>query len=349
MSACRLVNPLIASVVLLALVLGLAHAQQQPEPNPAPPCPEGYTPKRRSSAGEEKPPVLRRGVPEEYKHPPEPGAEDEVECVWSETLVSEGGKVIETRIAAPGSDELIEKARQKVYDFSETLPDFICDQITGRYFSKSRPPKWKFEDRISAEVLYVQGKERYQNIRRNGKPLRTGRPETTGAWSYGEFGTVMQDLFSPSTHARFTEKGTDKIGGVQATLYEYSVERESSHWRVEFEGQVLQPAYQGSIWIDPDSHRAFRIEMQAREIPLSFPLDVIEMTVDYGPVEIAGQSYLMPTRSENLTCKRYTNNCSRNELEFRNYRKFTAESIITTTDSTITYEGKSDSPAAPRK
>jgi hypothetical protein len=78
--------------------------------------------------------------------------------------------------------------------------------------------------------------------------------------------------------------------------------------------------------------------MLAREIPDTYPLNVIEMTVDYGMVRVADRDLLMPVRAENLSCLKNSLTCTRNETEFRNYRKFTAESNVTTTDSTITFE-----------
>ncbi len=91
-----------------------------------------------------------------------------------------------------------------------------------------------------------------------------------------------------------------------------------------------------------------RIETEAFNLPADFDLDTVEMTVDYGFVRIGGEEYLLPVASENLACWRGSNNCSRNKIEFRNYRKFGAESTIVTTDSEITFDGEEDSPATKR-
>ena len=72
-----------------------------------------------------------------------------------------------------------------------------------------------------------------------------------------------------------------------------------------------------------------RIEQSARDVPRSFPLDTIESAVDYDYVLIGGQKFLLPVHSENLMCDRGTSNCSRNVIDFRNYRKFGADSEIT--------------------
>lgn len=267
------------------------------------------------------------------------------ECVWSEVVVSAEGRVLEQRIHPPGYDSFLARAVEQVQSLAELLPDFLCEQLVYRFDSDSRPPRWRLRDRISAEVLYLGGRETYQNIRRNGRPVDYARVEATGTWSTGEFATLLRDLFFPATAARFALAGKAELDSGGARLYDFVVPQRSSHWRVEFEGRTLYPAYQGSVWIHEESFHVLRVEMQARDVPPAYPMDVIEMTVDYGPVRLAGQQYWLPVRAENLACKRYSTYCTRNEIVFTNFRKFTTESIVTTTDSTIRYED----PVPPRR
>jgi hypothetical protein len=69
--------------------------------------------------------------------------------------------------------------------------------------------------------------------------------------------------------------------------------------------------------------------MQAREIPKSFPLDTVESAVDYDFVLIGQSKFLLPVHSEALSCVRGTSDCSRNTIDFRNYRKFESDTSIT--------------------
>jgi hypothetical protein len=71
-----------------------------------------------------------------------------------------------------------------------------------------------------------------------------------------------------------------------------------------------------------------RIEQQAVSIPRNFTYDKAESMLEYGFVSIDGKSYLLPTRSLNVACMAGSSNCSRNVIEFRNYRKFSADTNI---------------------
>jgi hypothetical protein len=259
--------------------------------------------------------------------------------------------LVALNLPARAEDPVLARVAEQVRRSSEQLPDFICEQLTWRFDSHWRPPRWTLRDGIRAEVLYLGGREIYQNLKRNGRPIDPARAEQTGTWSTGEFGTLARDLFLPSTAARFRFVRETKLRGEPARLYDFEVEQACSHWRVEFDGQVLYPAFQGSVWIEPRSARVLRIEMQARQVPSSYPLDVIEMSLDYGPVRIGGASYLLPVRAENLACKRHSSYCTYNELIFTNYRRFAAHSVLTTTESNITYElpGEQSGDAGGRK
>ena len=70
--------------------------------------------------------------------------------------------------------------------------------------------------------------------------------------------------------------------------------------------------------------------MQARGLPPQFPADRVEEALDYEYVRLGGtEQFLLPVHSEALSCERGTNSCSRNVIDFRDYKKFTADTNIT--------------------
>ncbi|MCW5982556.1 MAG: hypothetical protein KIT09_31000 [Bryobacteraceae bacterium] len=289
------------------------------------------------------PPALAQRDAPKGKDRPSRAEKEAPEGVWSEVIVGPEGKVEQVLVEPPGWDSLLRDVRNQVGEFTDDLPNYVCEQVTDRYVSNDREARWKRQDRITADVLYLDGKESYHNFRRNGKPAKAP-PEATGTWSYGEFGTVMADLFAISTNAAFDEAPQETIRGIPTRVYNFSVPQESSHWKVQFERQVLYPAFNGSVWLDPKNQRAVRIEINAEKIPDSYPADKVEMAVDYGMVEIAGEEYLFPIGARNLFCKRYSARCTRNEIQFRDCRKFTAESVVSTTESKITFEREQEKP-----
>ena len=105
-------------------------------------------------------------------------------------------------VTRSAGDDLIRKATDAALDFTETLPAYVCQEMMTRYQSEARPCAGSALDVVTMNVVYENGKEDYRDITVNGKPKKS-LEETGGAWSTGEFGTVLIDLFSPATAADF--------------------------------------------------------------------------------------------------------------------------------------------------
>ncbi len=266
------------------------------------------------------PPRLSRGIPS----PAPPAASRRVEA---------------ERPSAPAAPKppadpraaMIERARDMAENFSEVLPNYICQQFTTRYDSRTRPVSWQARDVVSAEVVYEDGKESYRKITVNGKPFNKKMEEMEGSWSTGEFGTILRNLFAPSLDAKFKFRRESVTSHQSAMVYDFEVSKANSHWEVTSGTQTILPAYRGAVWIDMQTSRALRIEMEAVNLPESFPLNTVETAVDYDFVMLGAEKFLLPVHSENLSCLRGSSYCGRNVIDFRNYHKYAGESKITFT------------------
>ena len=67
----------------------------------------------------------------------------------------------------------------------------------------------------------------------------------------------------------------------------------------------------------------------ATSFPPGYPFNRAETKLQYGWVKIEQKTYLLPASSENVGCMSGSGACTRNAIEFKNYRKFTTESNIT--------------------
>jgi hypothetical protein len=289
--------------------------------------PSAGTPKIGGEPLEDRP-RLRRGVPDRIKNAPprpekpapgEPASDADAPVAASEPLL---------RPPAP-LDPVIAAAREEAENFTDTLPNFLVQQHTMRYYSGTNPPQWTAIDNVTADVICVNGQEEYRNIKINGRPSKDPA-ERSGTWSTGEFVTTQRDILSPMSGATFTKRGTDRISGRTTLVYNYAVKQPLSHWQVHSrdEGKMYRPGYKGTIWIDQETNRVMRIEQQSLSFPGDFPFDKVEVVLEYDFVRIDTKLFLLPVHSENLMCQRGSNNCSRNEINFRNYRKFGADSKI---------------------
>jgi len=319
---------------------GNSGAPSPPAP-PAPPAPP--------DPNDPGPPKVRRGVPPPNSNPPlvarsdspAPGRPsihaDDVNGVTR----APGAPVVDTSPAGgtgsnhqtfrSSGDPVIDTAREEAFSFAETLPNYVVKQFTTRYGTEAArggQTSWRALDTVTADVVSEDGKESYRNILINGKPPREA-VEKSGTWSTGEYSSVLLDVLSPGTDADFHNKRSTTIVNRAAWRYDFSVDRPNSHWNVHASAESYNPEYVGAIWIDKENSRVLRIELAARNMPRAFPLDTVESSVDYDYVLIGDAKFLLPVHSEALSCERGTNGCSRNSIDFRNYRKFSADTSIT--------------------
>lgn len=233
--------------------------------------------------------------------------------------------------SVPRKDEpLIRRAADAAMEFTETLPSYVCTEQVTRMQSEGSPANFQTIDLVSMEVLYTDGREDYRNIQINGKKSVKKIEESGGAWSTGEFGTVLVNLFAPYTSATFHFRRDSRSGGVMAKMYDFEVPHDTSHWTIHTESQTYVPAYVGSVWIDPSTARVLRIEMEGKGFPDQFPLDHVESAIDFQYIRLGDtKQYLLPVHAETLSCQRSSSYCQRNVIEFRNYHKYTGESTIT--------------------
>jgi hypothetical protein len=225
-------------------------------------------------------------------------------------------------------DNVIDSAKDAADKLIDNMPSFIVQQNTTRYFSNTFPAQWRALDVVTADVVSVDGKEDYRNVQVNGKPSSRA-VEKSGAWSTGEFVTMLQDVISPYTQAAFRKSTDENLGGRPAYTYNFRVLQENSNWDIIApDGAKAAPAYTGTIWIDKETFNIMRIEEQTGPLPGGFPFDKAESNIEYSFVRIDGKSYTLPVHSEVLTCQRGSSACTKNEINFQNYKKFAADSSI---------------------
>jgi hypothetical protein len=238
----------------------------------------------------------------------------------------------------PPSDPILLQAIEANKEFDEKLPNFLCTQHMTRATSRNLGKKWKDDDVVEAEVLIVEDREQYRDITVDGRP--TGAKDLSqigGAWSMGEYGSVMWNLFIPPSRTHFTRLEDDKVGERATAVYDYRIQQENSRWTLHMNAQKYTPGHFGKVWIDLETGRALKVEMEATFLPFDFPLNSAKGTIEYADVDIDGQQYLLPTLAENVVCVRDSARCSKIRIDFQDYRKFTAESTMFTTESDIDF------------
>lgn len=229
---------------------------------------------------------------------------------------------------------IINEAREYALGYSKNLPNFICTQVTRRYIDPSGLEFWQQQDTITAKLSYFEQKEDYKVVMVNNRVTDLKYDQVGGATSSGEFGSLMKQLFAPETQAEFVWDHWGKLRGKIVHVFSYKVAQPRSQWHINYDKRMdIIAGYTGFIYVDRDSPMIHRVTLQAQDIPVSFPIQQASTILDYDVANIGGNDFILPLRAE--IRMREGKMLSRNEVEFRLYRKFGAEATITFTPDAL--------------
>ena len=248
-----------------------------------------------------------------------------------------------TPIPPPSSEEqaaIITDVREYALNYSKNLPDFICTQVTRRYAapmpgtrwggSSLSEPSWQAQDVLQIRLSYsLQTGEKYLVVLANNTIVNKDYSQMGGSKSFGEFGSMLREIFEPSTEARFEWDHWGTLRGKRVMAFAYHVSQSRSQYRLVVEDAKLSiiTAYRGLVEVDPDTHVVMRVSTIAENIPPDFPIRKADDVLDYDFQELSGHTFLLPLKSQVLMSGGEV--LTRLDEEFRLYRKYSAEADIT--------------------
>lgn len=224
--------------------------------------------------------------------------------------------------------KLIEELREYALNYDKSLPDFICTQVTRRFYDPAGLEYWVAADTITAKLSYFQHKEEKKVLFVNNQYKDIDWEKLGGASSTGEFGDMLREVFEPDTQASFQWERWGTLRKKRAHVIRYQVPQSRSKWAIVYEKSMqIRPGYTGLIYADASNGMIMRVTLEALDLPPSFPIQVAKNQLDYDYTEISGSTFLLPLRAE--VRMREGKLLIRNDIEFRNYRKFGADTSIT--------------------
>ena len=241
-------------------------------------------------------------------------------------------KPVLTPIPGPDSLEqakIIDEAREYVMNYTKQLPNFICVQVTRRDVDPTASGNhWYHVDTFTARLSFFEQHEDYKVILLNSQPVNDLPMEKLGGTtSQGEFGTMMREIFEPSTRARFEWERWATLRGRRTYVFAYQIDQEHSQYHILADKTLeIVPAYRGLVYVDRDTKMVTKLTLVPYNIPDSFPIHEVHTSLDYDLEKIGDSEYMLPLKAV-ITSSR-DRQMSKNETEFRLYRKFGTETTI---------------------
>ncbi len=157
---------------------------------------------------------------------------------------------------------------------------------------------------------------------------------------------LLDSIFGEASSASFAWKGWDLIRGKRVAVFDYAIDKHHSTLSLSLSdlARAILP-YHGSVYADTATGAVWRITNQVTEIPPQIQTKSISTTIEYEETAIGSANYVLPVEAS-VWLSTGANNI-RNEIHFRDYRKFEADSTITYTSGGSGVQGTGRRPTNP--
>jgi hypothetical protein len=194
------------------------------------------------------------------------------------------------------------------------MPNFVTRRTTTRYqdvklatFTSVRelytPNVFYLIDRITAVLRVRNGKDEEEQ---HEQQVGTPRFASKGLQTWGIFGTALSSVMHDILAAKVGWARWEPSSRGTLAVYRFSIPKDRSTYTVRyccfwdkklgFQKFEAIPAYHGEISIDPNTGQVLRL-LVITDLESGKALFRSDLVVDYGPVEIAGQTYILPMRA----------------------------------------------------
>jgi hypothetical protein len=276
--------------------------------------------------------------------------------------------------APPAVDEqraMIKSAINFVGVTIHRMPDFLATRLTDSY--DNNPLSVTHSGWAPHTDLHPAGTFSQHIVYRNGQEVLDRQQDSTGAkpkneptpaglTSIGEFGPALGIILTDASKGILKWSHWEQSTAGPVAVFHYEVPPAASHYWVNYccvrssssdvsdaAASVLPdlnlssnsyhgtPSYHGNLYLDPTTGAVLRVTVMS-DLKPSDPIMRAAISVQYGPVEIGGNSYICPVHSIAISLTKSHSGGEKsdrevlriNEVSFTDYHRFGSTSRIIT-------------------
>ncbi len=182
-------------------------------------------------------------------------------------------------------------------------------------------------DTVDAHVSFEKGVENYTAIQQNNRE-RMSLASISGAWSEGEFGTLLRQTRTLLTTQSATLQTSLNINGVSAIAYRIEVNSEDSPWALSVGAESYRVPFRTDVSVERATGQILQIERTLTAMPPRFGISEIQWSVVLKPVQMDGKIWLLPGTGKYSVLYQRSNHREWNVISFSDYHRYAATSVI---------------------
>lgn len=212
----------------------------------------------------------------------------------------------------------VQESSSAVYD---SLLAFVCSEHIERFRSALDGTHERPIDSVHAALSFENGTEQYTSIWQNGQP-RSDIPSLSGAWSEGEFGSLLKQTQELLQVEHVVFLGREVLDGDPVAAYAFDTAADNSPWELAVDAHVYRLAFHSEVYVSLTTEHIVRIARAAVGIPPQIGISKIDWSVSLKPVALNGSEWWLPSSATYSVSYATRNRREWNRILFDGYRRY---------------------------
>ncbi len=220
--------------------------------------------------------------------------------------------------------DILTKARDANEELYAQLQSFVCHEEIQRHRSTPNGRADRLVDTITADLSFENGVEHYSDVQQDNH-RRPSISQLSGAWSEGEFGTLLLQTRKLLTTEHVAFRNLASVGGVETAVYRFQVSAENSPWDFQVSGRHYHLAFQTEVWISTATGEILKIARISLNIPAETHIAQVEWSVALQPADLNGKAWLLPKTGSYSVLYSDSDRLEWNSMTFSDYKRYGSE------------------------
>lgn len=233
----------------------------------------------------------------------------------------DGGTALDANNRSAGLLERVRVANERLYS---SLQSFVCDEHMERYAGSQSGDNARHIDTLETKVSFENGSEHYTGVLQNKQP-RESISGVSGAWSEGEFGTLLQQTEILLDALPVSFRTYTNLNGMAAAVYTVDITEQNSPWDLEVARHHYRIPFRTDVWVARATGEIQKIERVSTGIPWQIGISEIRWSVTLAPVKLDQKTWLLPKTGRYEVLYEGLGRREWNDMTFSDYHRYGSE------------------------
>lgn len=234
---------------------------------------------------------------------------------------------LDTSAAGESDIQILERARAANDDVYSSLESFVCNEEINRFKGNLNGQSAHVLDTVTAKLSFERGVEQYTDVHQNNRP-RAGMSSLPGAWSEGEFGTLLLQTQQLLSTQKVDFQNFADLNGEQTALYHFDVSEDESPWDLSVSGHHYRLPFRTNVWISVNTGEMLKIDRTSLSIASETRISEIHWGINLNHVALNGKTWLLPDTGTYAVLYNESRHREWNLISFTGYQRYGSETSL---------------------